>query len=144
MLEEKRGASAPHFLASDAVFLGFTYGAAALGLLCMLAGAALALYTAWLVFSLINNPQSVPWIGALVSQSAEYLQAVRGTVDGRAFDLALAREIYIAGLLFIGVLLLWAIAGLAKALIGAGISLLASLAPRIAETPSKLRDKHPG
>ena len=34
-----------------------------------------------------------------------------------------------AGLLFIGVLLLWAIAGLAKALIGAGVRLLASLAP---------------
>ena len=137
MLDEKRGAAAPHFFASDTVFLTITYGVALLGALCVLAGAALALYTAWLVFSLINDPQSVPWIGALVSQSADYLQAVRGSIDGRALDLSLAREIYVAGLLFIGVLLLWAIAGLAKALIAAGISLLASLAPRTAETPSK-------
>ena len=133
MLDEKRGAAAPHFFASDTALLTITYAVALLGVLCVLAGAALALYTAWLVFSLINQPQSVPWIGALVSQGAEYLQAVRGTVDGRPFNLELGREIYVAGLLFIGVLLLWAIAGLAKALIGAGISLLAGLAPRIAE-----------
>ena len=133
MLDEKRGADAPHFFASDTVFLTITYGVALLGVLCVLAGAALALYTAWVVFSLINDPQSVPWIGKLASQGVEYLQAVRGTVDGRPFALELGREIYMAGLLFIGVLLLWAIAGLAKALIGAGISLTASLAPRFSE-----------
>ena len=133
MQDDQRGASAPRFFPSDTVALTITYALALLGVLCVLAGAALALYTAWLVFSLINEPQSVPWIGALVSQSAEYLQAVRGTVDGRPFNLELGREIYVAGLLFIGVLLLWAIAGLAKALIGAGISLTASLAPRLSE-----------
>ena len=129
MHDDKRGAAAPRFFASDSVYLPVVYAMTALGLVCVLAGVGIALYTAWLVFSLIHEPQSVPWIGALASQGAEYLQAVRGTVDNRPFSLELGREIYAAGLLFIGVLLLWAIAGLAKALIGAGVRLLASLAP---------------
>jgi len=133
MNDDKPGAAAPSFLAPDSVAVGVTYGVALLGVLCVLAGATVAIYTAWLVFSLINDPMSLPWIGALLAKSGEYLQAVRGTVDGRPIDLELGREIYVAGLLFIGVFLLWAIAGLAKALIGAGISLLASLAPRSAK-----------
>ena len=141
MLDHNRGAAAPRFFAPDSVYLAVVYAAATLGLLCLLAGAALALYTAWLVFSLIDNPHSVPWIGALVSRSAEYLHAVRGTIDGRAYNLELGREIFVTGLLFVGVLLLWAIAGLAKALIGAGIGLLASLAPRSADVRSSTADK---
>jgi len=133
MNDDKPGAAAPQFLAPDSVAVGVTYGVALLGVLCVLAGATVAIYTAWLVFSLINDPMSLPWIGSLLAKSGEYLHAVRGTVDGRPIDLELGREIYVAGLLFIGVFLLWAIAGLAKALIGAGISLLASLAPRSAK-----------
>ena len=130
MLDDKRGAAAPRFFAPDSIYLPVVYGMTLLGLVCVLAGVGLALYTAWLVFSLINDPQSVSWVGALVSRSAEHVQAVRGTVDGRPFELALGREIYLAALLFLGVLLLWSIAGLAKALVGAGIRLLASLAPQ--------------
>src|SRR5262245_22821012 len=125
MNDDQRGAAAPHFAIPDTLVLPLIYGVALIGLLCLLAGAGLALYTAWLVFSLINDPSGVPWVGRLVSGSSEYLQAVRGTVDGRPFNLEMGRELFVAGLLLIGVFLLWAIAGLAKALIGAGIRLLA-------------------
>jgi hypothetical protein len=141
MIDDKRGAAAPRLAVPDSVYLPVVYAVALLGLLLLLAGAALALYTAWLVFSLIYNPQSVPWIGAIVSQSTDYLQAVRGSVDGRPFSLELARELCVAGLIFLGVLVLWVIAGLAKALIGAGIRLLASLAPQGAEMPGAAHDK---
>jgi hypothetical protein len=135
MHNDKRGASAPHFFAPDSVYLPIVYAVTALGMVCLLAGVALALYTAWVVFSLINDPNSVPWIGALVAKSEEYMQAVRGTVEGRAFSLELGREIFVAGQIYLAVLVLWAIGGLAKALIGAGISLLASLAPRDKQAP---------
>ena len=98
--------------------------AAAVGALCVVAGGAIALYTAWLLFSLIDDPKSVPWLASLIGQGVESLRAAHGTLDGRSFDIELGREIYLMGLLFIGVLLLWAIAGLAKALISTGITLL--------------------
>ena len=124
MNDEQRGAAAPLSFSADPVIRAILLTVAALGALCLLAGGAIALYAAWLVFSLLEDPKSVPWLAALIGQGVEYLQATRGTVDGRAFNIELGREIYLMGLLFIGVLLLWAIAGLAKSLISAGITLL--------------------
>lgn len=124
MNEDPRGAAAPLSFSADPVIRAIVLTVAALGALCVLAGAGIALYAAWIVFSLFDDPKSVPWLAALIGQGAEYLQATRGTLDGRPFDIELGREIYLMGLLFLGVLLLWAIAGLAKALISAGITLL--------------------
>ena len=123
--QDPRGAAAPLSFSAEALTRTIVLVVAAVGALCVVAGGAIALYSAWLVLSLIEDPSGVPWLASLVGQGVEYLQATRGTVDGRAFEIELAREIYLMGLLFIGVLLLWALAGLAKALISAGITLLA-------------------
>ena len=124
MSQDPRGAAAPLSFSAEPVIRAIVLVVAALGALCVVAGSAIALYAAWLVFSLIEDPASVPWLASLIGQGAEYLQATRGALDGRAFEIELAREIYLMGLLFIGILLLWALAGLAKALISAGITLL--------------------
>jgi hypothetical protein len=124
MIDERRGAAAPHFFAADPVIRAIVRVVAALGAVCVVAGGAIALYAAWLVFVLIDNPKSIPWLSSLVDQGVDYLQAARGTVDGRAFDIELGQQIYLMGLLVIGVLLLWALAGLAKVLISAGVTLL--------------------
>jgi len=124
MIDEQRGAAAPRVFSAEPVIRAIVLVIAAVGALCVVAGGAIALYAAWMVYVLIDNPASLPWLSALIGQGAEYMQARRGTVDGRAFDIELGREIYLMGLLFIGVLLLWALAGLAKALISAGITLL--------------------
>jgi hypothetical protein len=120
-MEESRDS---RLVSAAAVIRAIVLLAAALGALCVLAGSGIALYAAWLVFCLIEDPKNVSWVAALIGQGTEYLQATRGTVDGKSFDIELAREAFLMGLLFIGVLLLWAVAGLAKALISAGITLL--------------------
>ena len=122
--QDPRGAAAPLSISAEGAIRIVVLVAAAVGAACVLAGSAIALYATWLVFSLIENPGSMPWVAALMGQGTEYMQATRGTLDGRAFDIELAREAFLMGLLFIGVLLLWAIAGLAKVLISAGITLL--------------------
>jgi hypothetical protein len=124
MIDEPRDSATTHFSAADPVIRGIVLGVAAVGALCVLAGSGIALYAAWLLFSLIDDPKSVPWLASLIGQGVESLRAAHGTMDGRAFDIELAREVYLMGLLFIGVLLLWAVAGLARALISAGIALL--------------------
>jgi hypothetical protein len=124
MNEDPRGAAAPLSFSADPVIRAIVLTVAALGALCVLAGSGIALYAAWILFLLIDDPKSIPWLAALIGQGAETLRAAHGTVDGKAFDIDLGREIYLMGLLFLGVLLLWAIAGLAKSLISAGITLL--------------------
>ena len=148
MNDQQRGAAAPQFFDADPVIRAIVRVVAALGAVCVVAGGAIALYAAWLLFVLIDNPKSLPWLSSLVDQGSQYLQAARGTVDGRAFDIELGHEVYLMGLLFIGVLLLWALAGLAKTLISAGVTLLGpalarpSLAERIAARPPQ--DNRPG
>jgi len=123
-MEEPRDSAASRLFSAEPAIRAIVLVVASVGALCVVAGGAIALYTAWVLFSLIDDPKSVPWLASLIGQGVETLQAARGTLDGRRFDIELGREIYLMGLLFIGVLLLWAIAGLAKALISAGITLL--------------------
>ena len=104
---------------------GIVRALAAVGGVCILGGAALALYAAWVVFRLIEDPGSVPSLSYFAELGAAGLHAVRGLVEGRALEIELGRPLYGMGMLFIGVLILMAVAGLAKALISAGLSLVA-------------------
>jgi hypothetical protein len=124
MDQENRGAAAPLFV-EDVVVRGIVRALAAVGGICILAGAALALYAAWVVFRLIENPTSVPSLSYFAELGAAGLQAARGLFEGRSFEIELGRPLYGMGMLFIGVLILMAVAGLAKALISAGINLVA-------------------
>jgi hypothetical protein len=122
--QENRGAAAPLFV-EDVVVRGIVRALAAVGAICILAGAALALYAAWVVFRLIEDPASVPSLSYFAGLATDGLQALRGLSEGRSFEIEMGRPLYGMAMLFLGVLLLWAIGGLAKSLISAGLSLVA-------------------
>ena len=103
---------------------GIVRALALVGGVCILAGAALALYAAWVVLRLIEDPGSVPGLSHFSAIAASNLSALRGTMDGRSFEIGLEPAIYSLGMLLIGVLLLVAVASLAKALISAGLKLV--------------------
>jgi hypothetical protein len=122
--EDPRGAAAPLFAGYEAVVRGIVLALAAVGVVCIVGGAALALYAGWVVVRLIEDPASVPSLSYFAGIGAAGLQAMRGLVEGRTFELELGRPLYGMGMLFIGVLVLAAIASLAKALISAGLNLV--------------------
>jgi hypothetical protein len=121
--QENRGAAAPLFV-EDVVVRGIVRALAAVGGICILAGAALALYAAWVVFRLIEDPGSVPSLSYFAGLAADGLQALRGLSEGRTFEIEMGRPLYGMAMLFLGVLLLWVVGGLAKSLISAGLSLV--------------------
>jgi hypothetical protein len=59
-----------------------------------------------------------------VDLGGKKLEAVRGSIDGRAFSIELGEPVYWLVLLLIGVLLLAVVAALAKTLISVGLELL--------------------
>ena len=84
----------------------------------------MALYAAWVVYLLIEDPKRIALVSHLVDLGGKKLEAVRGSIDGRAFSIELGEPVYWLVLLLIGVLLLAAVAALAKTLISAGLELL--------------------
>jgi hypothetical protein len=110
---------------------------AVIGGACILAGAAIALYAAWIVYLVIDEPQRVPLAVQLVAMAARELQAVRGSMDGHAFELQLGAPVYWLLIALAGVLLLAVVVGVAKALITSGLQLLGPiLRSRQASHPS--------
>jgi hypothetical protein len=124
MDEHQRGAAAPLFAGEDMVVRGIVRALAVVGGVCILGGAALALYAAWVVFRLIEDPGSVPSLSWFAELGAAGAHALRGLVEGRTFEIELGRPLYGMGMLFLGVLVLMAVGGLAKALISAGLNLV--------------------
>jgi hypothetical protein len=122
--EDQRGAAAPLSFSEDVVVRGIVRALAIVGGICILGGAALALYAGWVVYRLIEDPGSVPGLSYFAKIAAGGLAALRGTMDGRSFEIGLEPAVYAMGMLVIGVLLLVAVASLAKALISAGLSLV--------------------
>ncbi len=96
----------------------------AVGCVCIAAGGAIALYAAWVVYLLIEDPKRIAFVSHLVDLGGKRLEAVRGSVDGRAFSIELGEPVYWLVLLLIGVLLLAVVAAVAKTLISVGLELL--------------------
>jgi len=96
----------------------------AVGCVCIAAGGAIALYAAWVVYLLIEDPKRIAFVSHLVDLGGKRLEAVRGSIDGRAFSIELGEPVYWLVLLLIGVLLLAVVAAVAKTLISVGLELL--------------------
>jgi hypothetical protein len=96
----------------------------AVGCVCVAAGGAIALYAAWVVYLLIEDPKRIALVSHLVDLGGKKLEAARGSIDGRAFSIELGEPVYWLVLLLIGVLLLAVVAAVAKTLISAGLELL--------------------
>jgi hypothetical protein len=96
----------------------------AVGCVCIAAGGTVALYAGWVVYLVIEDPKRVALVSHLVDLGGKKLEAVRGSIDGRAFSIELGEPVYWLVLLLIGVLLLAVVAALAKTLISVGLELL--------------------
>jgi len=97
---------------------------AALGSVCVAAGAAIALYAGWVVYLLIEEPKRVAIVSYLLDLSSKSLQAARGSIDGKAFEIELGEPVFWFLFLLAGVFLLGIVTGVAKALVSTGISLI--------------------
>jgi hypothetical protein len=101
----------------------------ALGAVCIAAGVAVVLYAGWVVYLLLEDPKRVALVSYLIDLSSKSLQAARGSIDGRPFEIQLGEHIY--WFIFLaGVLLLGIVVSVAKALVAVGVELLR---PAIAE-----------
>lgn len=108
-----------------------------LGSLCIVAGAVIALYLAWLIFQLVENPQGVALVGFIIESGGKSLAALQGDADGQPFNLTLGQPTYTLLMLLVGAFFLMAAAGAAKALMAAGVNVVrAGLG--LPETPGKL------
>src|SRR5256885_3791097 len=108
----------------SAVYKGVVGALVAVGLVCIAAGSAVALYAGWVVYLLIEDPKRIALVSRLVDLSGKRLEAARGSIDGRAFSIELGEPLYWLVLLLIGVLLVALVAAVAKTLISVGLELL--------------------
>jgi len=108
----------------SAVYKGVVGALVAVGLVCIAAGSAVALYAGWVVYVLIEDPKRIALVSRLVDLSGKRLEAARGSIDGRAFSIELGEPLYWLVLLLIGVLLVAIVAAVAKTLISVGLELL--------------------
>jgi Na+-driven multidrug efflux pump len=102
----------------------------ALGAACIAAGVAVVLYAGWVVYLLIEDPKRVALVSYLIDLSSKSLQAARGSIDGRPFEIELGEHVYWFIFLLVGVLLVGIVVSVAKALVSVGVELLR---PAIAE-----------
>jgi len=108
----------------NGVYKGVVGALVAFGCVCIAAGGAIALYAGWVVYLLIEDPKRIALVSHLVDLGGKKLEAVRGSIDGRAFSIELGEPVYWLALLLIGVLLLAVVAAVAKTLISVGLELL--------------------
>jgi hypothetical protein len=106
--------------AQRAVFVAL----ASLAGVCLAAGAAMAIYLAWVVYLLVESPRDVPILAHLMELATTKLLAFNGNVDGRTFEVNLGEPVYWIALLVMAAILLGVVFGAARALIRVGADLL--------------------
>jgi len=73
----------------NGVYKGVVGALVAFGCVCIAAGGAIALYAGWVVYLLIEDPKRIALVSHLVDLGGKRLEAVRGSIDGRAFSIEL-------------------------------------------------------
>ena len=89
-------------------------------------GAALGLGVAWVVYLLVEDPKSIALVSRLLDSGAHGLRGVRGTLEGRPFEIELGDPLFLLLAIFVGAIVLGIVAGIAKRLIGAGVELVSA------------------
>ncbi len=72
----------------------------------------------------IDRDKRVAVVSYLIELSAKSMQAARGSIDGKAFEIELGEPVFWFLFLLAGVFLLGIVTGVAKALVSTGISLI--------------------
>ena len=123
MNDHDRGARAP-LVISEGLRRGLVAVATVAGAACVAAGMALMGLLAWLVYVLVDDPQSLPFASRLIALGSAGRWAARGTFEGRAYELELGEPLYWLLVAMVAALLFAVTAGVAKSLLTTGASLL--------------------
>ena len=97
---------------------------AVLGVVMVVAGVALLGYLGYTVFQIIDAPEQVGFVKFLLSHMGEGDVLLYGYAGSESFELNLAEPARTVLLLFFGAMIFWIIAGIAKAIIAAGIGIV--------------------
>ncbi len=97
---------------------------AALGVVMVVAGVALLGYLGYTVFQILAMPEQVGFVKFLLSRMGTCDKLIYGHAGNEPFELNLAEPARTVLLLFFGVAIFWIMAGIAKAIISAGIGIV--------------------
>jgi hypothetical protein len=119
-----------------------------IGIALIVAGTALLGYLAFTVFQVIDSPQDVPLVKLIVGHLPVEDKAIYGHAGRDTFEVNVSEPARTVILLFLAAFVLMVLAGIAKSLISAGISLVSAAgrlpraedASRAASSPVVRRD----
>jgi len=97
---------------------------AALGVVMVAAGVGLLGYLGYTVFLIIDAPEKIGFVKFLLAHMGTGDRLIYGHAGNEPFELNLAEPARTVILLFFGVAIFWIVAGIAKAIISAGIGIV--------------------
>src|SRR6187551_2159609 len=95
---------------------------AAMGVVMVAAGVALLCYLGYTVFLLVDAPEKVGFVKFLLDHLGVGDALIYGNAGSESFALNLAEPARTVILLFFGVTMFWIMAGIARAIIAAGLA----------------------
>jgi hypothetical protein len=119
----------------DKPFLG-------LGVALIIAGTLLLIFLGYTVFRAVDAPQDVPLVRLIASELRAEDKAVYGHAGRDTFEINVSEPARTIVLLFLAAFVLMVFAGIAKALIAAGINLV-SAAGRLRQQPGAVETSSP-
>jgi len=102
----------------------FTKAFAALGVVMVAAGVGLLGYLGYTVFLIIDAPEKVGFVKFLLAHVGAGDKLIYGHAGNEPFELSLTEPARTVILLFFGVAIFWIVAGIARAIISAGIGIV--------------------
>ena len=102
----------------------FTKAFAALGVVMVAAGVGLLGYLGYTVFLIIDAPEKIGFVKFLLTHIGTGDKLIYGHAGNEPFEFNLAEPARTIVLLFFGVVMFWIMAGIAKAIISAGIGIV--------------------
>ena len=116
---------------------------AALGVVMVVAGVALLGYLGYTIFQIITTPEQVGFVKFLLSHLGAGDKLIYGHAGNEPFELNLAEPARTVLLLFFGLAIFWIMAGIAKAIISAGIGIVRIFSASPSRDPDRLNQPAP-
>lgn len=114
-----------------------------LGVALVIVGVVLLVLLGVTVFQIIDDPDSVGFVKFLQSRLGDDERMIFGHVGKETFELAMTEPARTVILLFFGILVFWVAAGIARAIISAGINIVRAMSGLVREEPGPARTGNP-
>jgi hypothetical protein len=104
-----------------------------LGVILVIAGVGLLAFIGITAFQIIDNPQDVRFVKFLLEQLQAGTRMVFGHDGKDAFELHMSEPAQTVILIFLGVMIFWVVAGIARSILAAGVSMIRLMSPHVRE-----------